>query len=371
MVYETEYYKILKKAIKEHGGLFNAHLHLDRADTLSPKYLAHVGINPLKAASLPLKVKQSLTGDLHNGPAYEKEDLERRMRNMLNAMIKIGTRRADSFIDTTADRVGHTALDIALKLKEEYKNKIDFRVGAYPIFGFKNSEPQRWEIFVEGAKKADYIGTLPERDELPGHIGFNEHFRRVLKLAIELKKPVHMHVDQANDPRECGTETLVEAVKWLGSPKIEGETGPTVWGVHSISPSTYDEPRFRRLNENLNRYNIGIIGAPTAAASMRQLRPIYTPTHNCVARILDYSKEGNPIRLGCDNICDIFLPSTTPSLIDELHSLTNNIRFYSPDILAKLVCGKPLTLVDINTIEQSLNDDMEVYNKIDPNYNYK
>ena len=41
------------------------------------------------------------------------------------------------------------------------KDKIDFRVGTYPIFGFKDSEPQRWELFVEAAKMADFIGCLP------------------------------------------------------------------------------------------------------------------------------------------------------------------------------------------------------------------
>lgn len=62
---------------------------------------------------------------------------------------------------------------------------------------------------------ADYIGTLPERDAIHGHIGFNEHFRRVIELAGRLGKDIHMQVDQTNSPEDNGTETLIEAIRWL------------------------------------------------------------------------------------------------------------------------------------------------------------
>ncbi len=66
------------------------------------------------------------------------------------------------------------------------------------------------------ARIADFIGTLPERDARPGHIGFNEHFRRIIEFANKMEyKEVHLHVDQSNHPEENGTETLIEAVRWL------------------------------------------------------------------------------------------------------------------------------------------------------------
>ena len=324
-----------------------------------------MSMDPLEASSYSLRVKQNLTGDLHRGPAYERDELRCRMEHNLNKMIECGTRRADSFIDVSNDNVGLTALEIALELKEEKKDKIDFRVGAYPIFGFKDSEPERWELFVEGAKKADYIGSLPERDdkrEHPRHIGYDENIKRTLALGRELGKPVHYHVDQGNDPHENGTETLVEAVRWLGQPMDRKE--PSVWAVHAISPSCYSEERFERLMDGMKRSNIGVICCPTAAISMRQLRIYETPTHNSIARVMEMMANEIPVRIGSDNIEDVFLPSTTPSLYDEMIVLSNAIRFYNPDILAKLSTGKGMTDMDRELVNRSLEQDKKVYDSL-------
>jgi len=352
--------------VEKYGGLFNAHLHLDRSSTLDKKYLEHMSMDPIEASSYPLRVKQNLTGDLHRGVAYKKSDLKRRIGLNLDRMIELGTKRADSFIDVSCDNVGLTALDIALELKEEKKDQIDFKVGAYPIFGFKDLEYQRWELFVEGAKRADYLGCLPERDDKkyhPSHIGFDEHFKRTLQLAIELGKPIHYHVDQANDPKEKGTETLIQAVRWIGTPDI-GSDEPSVWAIHVISPSAYDENRFEALLDGLRKYNIGVISSPTAALSMRQLRPIQTPTHNSIARVLDMLAAEIPVRFGSDNIADVFLPSTTASLYDELLVLSNTIRFYNPDILGKLGSGSKLTDMDRELISRSLEQDKKAFSDL-------
>lgn len=360
----SEFYQRLEQAVKKYGGLVNAHLHLDRSGTLDSRYLSHVGMDPLQASAYSLRVKQNLTGDLHRGPAYDADDLRYRIGQRLEEMISVGTTTAYSFIDVSADRVGLTAFDVALQLKAERRGQIDFQVGAYPIFGFKDTEPQRWELFVEAATKADFLGTLPERDDKihhPRHIGYDEHVRRTLRLAQELHKPIHYHLDQANDPRENGMETVLEAVRWLGSPKIEGVTGPTVWGVHVISPSAYDESRFERMLENIGRYAVGVISCPSAAISMRQLRPLQAPTHNSMARVIEMLERKIPVRLGSDNIADVFLPSTTASLYDEAFIFSNAARFYNVDILAKLMCAAPLNDMDREVIRSHLQQDREVF----------
>src|SRR3989344_54955 len=65
-----EWDQAVEKAVKKFGGWINAHTHLDRANTFSKKYFAHVNINPVEAASFSLRVKQDLVGNLHTGPAY-------------------------------------------------------------------------------------------------------------------------------------------------------------------------------------------------------------------------------------------------------------------------------------------------------------
>ena len=266
------YKQKLKKMIEQLGGMYNAHAHLDRSHTNDPYYWEHAGIEPEQAATYPLYLKQKVTGELHKGPAYCTEDLLQRMSSTVEEMIAVNTKRLDTLIDATSD-IGMVAIDAALKIKKKYKDLIEIRIGPQPIFGFKNleSHPERWGIFKEAAKKCDFIGGLPEKDDAPNRIGYDKHLKLILELGIRLRKEVHVHVDQGNDPRENGTETLIEAVRWLGSPKIEGHIGPTVWAVHSISPACYDEPRHQKLMENMKRYNLGLLCCPRGAVTMRRI----------------------------------------------------------------------------------------------------
>ncbi len=354
---------IFECLVNKFGGYVNNHSHIDRAYTLDRKYLEHKSMDPLEASSYSLKVKQNLTGDLHNGPAYETESLEERMRRVLDESIEHNISSITSFIDTTADRVGLSALEIALKLKKEYEDKIKLSTVSYPIFGFKPDDEKRHEVFREASKLSDYIGGLPERDEPRDHIGYDEHLKTVLQTGIELNKEVHVHVDQANNPFEEGTLTLIQAVRWLGIPKLYDDNTPSVWAVHSISPSCYSEEKFEKVLDGLKKYNIGVIVCPSAAISMRQLRPVKTPTHNSIARVLEMLESKIPVRIGTDNISDVFMPSNTPDMYYEVWMLANSVRFYNPEILAKIATNTRLNDMDRELISKSLNQDRKVWTK--------
>jgi len=88
--------------------------------------------------------------------------------------------------------------------------------------------------------------------------------------------------------------------------------------------------------------NIGIICCPSAAISMRQLRPLSSPTGNSIARVLDFLDAGVWVRLGSDNVCDITSPAGTLDITDEVFVLCNALRFYDPHTLSLLAAGKRL-----------------------------
>jgi hypothetical protein len=256
-----------------------------------------------------------------------------------------------------------SALETFLKLKSAYAGKLDLQVGAYSPLGFKASEPERWELLLAGVRSADFMGSLPERDDqidYPDHIGFDEHCLRVIALSQELNKRVHIHVDQRNDPRESGTERIIKAAHQLGI-SSDRDQEPMIWLVHVISPSTYDEQRFQATLAALAELNIGIICCPSAALSMRQLRPIATPTHNSIARLLEILAAGIHVRLGSDNICDITSPAGTCDLLNEIFILSNALRYYDIDILSSLAAGIRLDTRQRARIKEHLAaDDIEV-----------
>lgn len=366
---------IIDGLVKKEGGYFNAHAHLDRGYTISPHYLEHYGITPLQAASSSLKVKQNLTGELHKGEAYQDpNDLLRRIEKQLIFMIEFGVTTVTSFIDTTPD-IGFAALETAKKLGDKYREKIKLQTAAHPIFGFK-SDPQytetRMDFFDKACLKTTIVGALPEKDDRPDSIGFDAHVKYVLRSGCGYNKPVHIHVDQDNDPRQRHVFDVIEAVRWLGSPKVgwEPDGEPTVWLVHEISSACYDEEKFRKVLEGLKKYNIGVIVCPSAALSMRQNRALNTPIHNSVARVLEMAFYGIRIRLGTDNINDMYVPATPPSMLYEVLTLANAIRFYDPRILAKFAAGKPLNQSDQERIRRHLEEDVKAFNAADPNFRF-
>ena len=360
------WYRRLDAAITELGGMFNAHLHLDRAGTLDEVYMESIGHRILDTSHTSLHRKHSLITTLHQGLAYTQEDFHRRINSFLDEMVEANTFRADTLVDVTADGLGMTALNWMREIKRQRKDKIDLRLACYTPFGFDDADPERWELMVEGSQYADYLAALPESDEIsdyPNRIGYEEHCRRLLLLAKQQGKMLHVHTDQRNEPSERGTERLIDVVREVGS--APGENGePSVWAVHVISPSTYDDARFNRLVESLLECNIGVICCPSAALGMRQYRPVMTPTYNSFPRLLEMLAAGVHVRLGCDNIADICSPSTTGNLVDEVFVLSAALRYYHPEILAHLAAGRKLNEQQRALVSEHLaknNQEMEKF----------
>jgi cytosine deaminase len=361
------WYQRLNQKINEMGGMFNAHLHLDRAGTLDEVYMDSIGFRILDTSHISLHKKHSLITNLHQGRAYQKDDFYDRVNFFLDEMVASNTYRADTLVDVTTDGVGLSALEWLMDIKSKRSNEISLNIGAYSPFGFDDDFPEAWDLFEKGAHLSDFIAALPEADDIneyPSHIGFDEHCKRMLLLAKKLNKPLHVHVDQRNEPSESGTERLIEAVKEFGGPKsIDGI--PMIWAVHLISPSTYTDERFNKMIHGMLDTNIGMITCPSAAIGMRQYRPIQTPTYNSIPRILEMLASGIHVRMGSDNISDICSPSTTANLIDELFVLSAAVRFYNPEILAKIAAGIKLEQEDKDFIINHLkNNEKEMYNFI-------
>ena len=81
-------------------------------------------------------------------------------------MVAANTRRADSVIDVTDDAIGVSTIHYLNDLKAARRAEIDFRIGAYSPLGFRDDEPRRWELLTAGALESDFIGSLPERDDV-------------------------------------------------------------------------------------------------------------------------------------------------------------------------------------------------------------
>ena len=358
---DTPFFSRLRGRIAALGGICNAHLHLDRAGTLDDTLrLLAGGGGPGDSSALSLSAKHAIIPLIHASPCYDPPRLAARVAGYLDLLAAAGTTRADTVVDTTTDRVGLTALETFLELRAACRGRLDLRVGAYSPLGFRDAEPDRWALVEEGARLADFIGGLPERDDrllYPDHIGYDESCRRLVTLAADLGKPLHLHVDQKNLAAEDGTERALQAIADLQLAGPPAGAEPAIWLVHAISPSAYDEPRFRDLLGRMAALGVGVICCPSAAISMRQVRPVPAPTHNSIARVLEMLAAGIPVRVGSDNVCDITSPAGTTDLVQELFVLSNAVRFYDEGVLAKLGAGLPLDAAERGVIVEHLDRD--------------
>ena len=371
-----EYDRIVVEKSNTYKGFFNAHTHSDRMNTIPDVYLEHAGTTPLKASNLPLSVKQNLVGDLHLGLAYTPEDLRRRMNSGLERQRNVlNVRRIDTNIDATPDlpEGGMLAINIALELKKKFAKKgLDIRIAPTPIFGFKKGT-KRWEVFERAARICDYLSLLPEKDDYAkgsdpdGKVGFKHHVRMGLELACSLHKEIQFHVDQMNVPGEEGALRVLEVLESQDQPDLKTDE-PTVWLIHAISPSAYDEQRFRRFLDKLLEHNVGIIVCPTAALTMRQLRSIEGPTHNSIARVGELIKAKVPLRIGTDNISDVFVPQGDGDMLTEIKVGDMAVRLNLPHIWAKLACGVALNNVDIHEVGTALHEERKACLKINPDW---
>jgi cytosine deaminase len=344
-----------KKMLDTTNGIIDNHCHLDRAFTFREEFFAHEGgLNAYIDA--PLAIKQVATGVLHKGPAYTNESLDARMREVVLAKVAAGEKVLYAVVDCSPDIDGR-AFRAALKLREEFADRIDIRVGAYPIFGFKSFGSDRQTHLEELAASAQFLVGLPERDTRPGHtVGFDGHLSILIELAIKHRLKLQVHVDQTNHPNEDGTEQLVEAVRWLITSRVPVEKRPRVSAVHVISPTSYCEDRFWNLVRGLKRNDIRVISCPRAAASMLQIPSVQVPMHNSVARVPELLLAGIEVGFGTDNISDLFMPTPTSPLLareagEEFGIAQDLFRLYDETVYWKLMRGIPLNETDLGRVE--------------------
>ena len=199
----------------------------------------------------------------------------------------------------------------------------------------------------------------------------------ILKEALKLGKAVHLHLDQKNSPTENGTETLLGIIEELdhqiradslGKESIVRKGDPFICVIHIISPSAYSQERFAVLVRKLKQYNIGIICCPRAALSMLQLRPELTPIHNSIARLLELVKYEIPVKIGTDNVSDIFIPTGDINMLREVSLLPDTIRYYIKKLWVKIACGVEINNVDRDLIARNLYQDFKSFKVINPDF---
>lgn len=307
-------------AIKEKGGWVNCHAHFDKAF-----YITKEGLDK---TTVDMEVKWSMSDGIKR--AATQEQIEQRIKAALDILIAQGCKLTCSFVDAY-DAVGHKAIDAANKIKQEYKDKITLLTITQPLGGLVD-KPAR-DLYEAITAKADIAGGLPSKDRPKD----DENLDILFGIAKNLNKPLHVHIDQENNPEEKDTEKLLGAVVKNG---YEGR----VAAIHSISTSAQPKEYRKELYKKMAGAGVAVVVCPGAALGMRQLDQHKAPVHNSIANVPEMLEAGITVGLGVDNVYDYYQPFIDADMWVEMRMLQEACRFYDFDRLVDIatVNGKKI-----------------------------
>lgn len=300
------------EAIKQNGGFVNCHAHFDKA-----YFITREGLDK---AMVDMEVKWRMSDGIKQ--ASTVEDIKERIRRALDSLIKQGCKLTCTFVDAY-DVIGHKAIDAANAVKEEYKDRITLLTITQPLGGLVDNKARA--LYEEITAKADIAGGLPSKDRPDDE----KHLDYLFEIAKKLNKPVHVHIDQENNPNERDTEKLIAAVK------RHSYRGRTV-AVHAISVSAQSKEYRTKIYKELVKLKIAVVVCPTAALSMRQLDQYTAPVHNSIANVPEMLQAGVLVGLGVDNVGDFYMPFVDGDMWTEVRVLQEACRYYNFDELVKI-----------------------------------
>lgn len=311
------------EAIKNKGGFVNCHAHFDKAF-----YITKEGLDK---SMVDMEVKWYMSDNIKRQST--QEEIEQRIRTALDIMMSQGIKTTCSFVDAY-EAVAHKAIDAAVKIKKEYENKINFIIVTQPLGGL--IKPEARKLYEEITAKADIAGGLPSTDRPRD----DENLEILFSIAKNLNKPLHVHIDQENNPHERDTEKLIKYTLKHG---LEGR----VVAVHALSISAQPTVYRQEIYKQMANAGIPVIVCPSSVLSMRQLNQYMAPVHNSIANVPEMIEAGVTIGLGVDNICDFYDPFIDGDMWTEMRMLQEACRYYNFDELARIATTNGKKILEI------------------------
>lgn len=311
------------EAIQDNGGFVNCHAHFDKAFYITREHLAQ--------SMVDMQVKWRMSDDIKR--VSSEDEIADRIRKCLDIMVAQGVRATATFVDAY-DAVGHKAIDAALRVKEEYRSRIDLVIATQPLGGLV--DPAARDLYEAITVKADIAGGLPSKDR-PQH---RENLDILFSIAKNLDKPIHVHIDQENNPDERDTELLIDYTRRYG---YEGR----VVALHAISTAAQPRAYRQEVYKKMADAGIAVAVCPSAALSMRQLDDKTASVHNSIANVPEMLAAGITVGLGVDNISDYYHPFVDGDLWTELRILQEACRFYDFDQLVRIASNNGKKILSI------------------------
>ena len=216
--------------------------------------------------------------------AYDEKWILPNVRKACDLAVKYGNTHIRAFadVDPKARLEGVSAL---IKAREEYKDRVDLQVVAFPQDGVVRDPGA--EDYIKKAMDlgADVVGGIPWMEFTVADE--REHIDKMFAIAKKYDKGLSMLLDDVGDPGERTLEMY--AVK-----AIETGMQGRITAQHCRAMALYEENYFRKVVALMKQAGVGLVSDPQTG-----------PLH---ARVKDLLAAGVNVALGQDDIADAYYP---------------------------------------------------------------
>ncbi|NBI07736.1 amidohydrolase family protein [Senegalia massiliensis] len=273
------------------NGFVDSHMHLDKA--LIGEKASNQSGTLNEAIEIMTNYKENMS----------EADIKNRAIKTLELSYKNGTRYLRTHVDVD-EIIELKGIRAILELKEEFKEKIDIQVVAFPQEGFiENINNYK---YLEDALKlgADIVGGIPAVEKQP-----KEHIDMIFELAKKYNKDIDMHIDETDDPDKLTVKYLAEKTIY------ENYQGRVVAG-HCCSLSANKLKDIKNILSLIKKAKIGIVTLPSTNLYL-QGRNDDKNYRRGITRVKDLLEKGIDVSIGSDNIRDPFNPFGNGNLLEE------------------------------------------------------
>ncbi len=311
------------------SGFADIHMHLDKA-LIGEKVFNKSGTLK-EAIEIMTEYKKKMS----------KEDIKNRARKALNLSYKQGTRYIRTHVDVD-EIIGLKGLEAIIELKEEFKDKLQISIVAFPQEGFvDNLENYKYleQALIAGA---DIVGGIPAMEK-----NAKKHIDMVFKLAKKYDKNIDMHIDETDDPN---TLTL----KYLAEKTIKEGYQKRVIAGHCCSLAANKLEDIQNILDLVKEAEITIVTLPSTNLYL-QGREDLKNFRRGITRVKDLLKKDIVVCVGSDNIRDPFNPFGNGNLLEVGLIAAHGCHMGGLDDLDKIfymISSIPVTLFEDYEIEE-------------------
>ena len=270
-------------------GFVESHIHLDKA----------LIADRLPNKSGTLKEAIEVTGKLK--PTFTNEDVEERVRKVLDMLIKHGTThiRTQSEFDPSG---GFGGFETVIKLREEYKDIINIQVVAFPQEGIFKSPGTQEMMYRAMEMGADVVGGIPYNDTDPV-----AHIDLVFEIAKKYDKDLDLHQDFTDSYQK-------QTIKYLCEKTIkEGYQGRVTVG-HMTSIGAMPDAELEPILKLMAEAEINVLSLPMTDLHLGGRGDEYN-VRRALTPIRKLRDAGVNVCLSTNNIRNAFTPYGNGDLV--------------------------------------------------------